>query len=358
SLLDRHGSGHNLSRAFLNGSNLETIVSARLETPYGLAVDSFGQNIYWTDSSERLIEVASLNGLYRSVLVRENLQSPKDIVLDVTRGFMYWTDWISWNYNSKIEKADMDGGNRTVVVQFGTERIERASLAGVNRTTLVDLSSSSQYWPNAVFEDYTEDRVYWIDSYDDVIDSTDLNGQNRQLLSGDIHPSQNMNPFDFTVYSDTLYWSDWNTDGIERLNWTSADYIGGLVSLKSNQPFGIALIDQSRLPSYAGNQQCKVNNGGCSHLCLLTPDGFSCACPDGLLLLSDGKNCQTDLSKFLLFAEGRSLKQLPLNYSTTPFRIPINKENISSPTALDYNFIDRKVYWTDTDLDTISPARF
>jgi len=86
-----------------------------------------------------------------------------------------------------------------------------------------------------------------------VIDSTDLNGQNRQLLSGDIHPSQNMNPFDFTVYSDTLYWSDWNTDGIERLNWTSADYIGGLVSLKSNQPFGIALIDQSRLPSYAGN---------------------------------------------------------------------------------------------------------
>ena len=76
-----------ISRAFLNGSNLETIVSARLETPYGLAVDSFGQNIYWTDSSERLIEVASLNGLYRSVLVRENLQSPKDIVLDVTRGY-------------------------------------------------------------------------------------------------------------------------------------------------------------------------------------------------------------------------------------------------------------------------------
>lgn len=132
-------------------------------------------------------------------------------------------------------------------------RIERASLAGVNRTTLVDLSSSSQYWPNAVFVDYTEDRVYWIDSYDDVIDSTDLNGQNRQLLSGDIHPSQNMYPFDFTVYSDTLYWSDWNTDSIERLNWTSADYIGRLGSVKSNQPFGIALLDQSRQPSYAGN---------------------------------------------------------------------------------------------------------
>ena len=134
-------------------------------------------------------------------------------------------------------------------------RIERASLAGVNRTTLVDLSSSSQYWPNAVFVDYTEDRIYWIDSYVDVIDSTDLNGQNRQLLSGNIHPSQNMNPFDFTVYSDTLYWSDWNTDSIERLNWTTADYLGGLGILTSNQLFGITLLDQSRQPAYAGNAE-------------------------------------------------------------------------------------------------------
>lgn len=132
-------------------------------------------------------------------------------------------------------------------------RIERASLAGENRTTLVDLRSSSQYRPNAVFVDYTEDRVYWIDAYRDVIDSTDLNGQNRQLLSWGIRPWFNMNPFDFTVYGDTLYWSDWNTDSIERVNWTSADYIGGLVSLKSNQPYGIALLDHSRQPSYAGN---------------------------------------------------------------------------------------------------------
>ena len=130
-------------------------------------------------------------------------------------------------------------------------RIERASLAGMNRTTLVDLRSSSS--PNAVFVDYTEDRVYWIDAGNDVIDSTDLNGQNRQLLSGDIHPSLNMNPFDFTVYGDTLYWSDWSTNSIERLNWTSGDFIGGLVSLKYDHLYGIALLDQSRQPSYAGN---------------------------------------------------------------------------------------------------------
>ena len=40
-----------------------------------------------------------------------------------------------------------------------------------------------------------------------------------------------------------------------------------------------------------------MNNGGCSHLCLLTPDGFQCACPDGLPLELDGKKCQTGSKK-------------------------------------------------------------
>ena len=66
---------------------METIVSTGLSNPYGLAVDSFGQNIYWTDSSEQVIEVASLNGIYRRVLFKDDLQNPKDIVLDVTRGY-------------------------------------------------------------------------------------------------------------------------------------------------------------------------------------------------------------------------------------------------------------------------------
>ncbi|KAJ7360377.1 Low-density lipoprotein receptor- protein 6 [Desmophyllum pertusum] len=63
-----------ISRAFLNGSSQETIVSTQLRKPYGLAVDPFGQNIYWTDSVEDVIEVASLNGAYRAVLIGNDLQ--------------------------------------------------------------------------------------------------------------------------------------------------------------------------------------------------------------------------------------------------------------------------------------------
>ena len=35
-----------ISRSFLNGSAQEIVVSSRIENPYGLAVDPFGQNIY------------------------------------------------------------------------------------------------------------------------------------------------------------------------------------------------------------------------------------------------------------------------------------------------------------------------
>ena len=144
---------------------------------------------------------------------------------------MFWTDW-----------------------SFHSPKIERASLAGLDRIVLVDLQNSSQYWPNGIFIDYTEDRVYWIDAWIDAIDSCDLNGNNRRQVASPVHPIFNMHPFDFTVYDDILYWSDWNTDSIERLNWTTAAYIGGLGVLTYDRVFGVALLDNSRQPASAGKQ--------------------------------------------------------------------------------------------------------
>ena len=39
---------------------------------------------------------------------------------------------------------------------------------------------------------------------------------------------------------------------------------------------------------------CAEDNGGCSYLCLLSAvavDGYTCTCPDGLILDPHGKNC-------------------------------------------------------------------
>lgn len=40
--------------------------------------------------------------------------------------------------------------------------------------------------------------------------------------------------------------------------------------------------------------QCEEDNGGCSHLCLLSPREpfYTCACPTGVQLQDDGKACK------------------------------------------------------------------
>ena len=41
----------------------------------------------------------------------------------------------------------------------------------------------------------------------------------------------------------------------------------------------------------AGDNMCRVSNGGCSTLCLAIPGGRVCACADNQLLDENGTNC-------------------------------------------------------------------
>ena len=43
--------------------------------------------------------------------------------------------------------------------------------------------------------------------------------------------------------------------------------------------------------SSAVHTSCRNNNGGCSHLCLLEPKSYKCACPNGVALQKDGMTC-------------------------------------------------------------------
>lgn len=40
-----------------------------------------------------------------------------------------------------------------------------------------------------------------------------------------------------------------------------------------------------------GENVCGSDNGGCSHLCLPNPQGYSCACPTGIIINPDNKSC-------------------------------------------------------------------
>ncbi|XP_068196945.1 low-density lipoprotein receptor-related protein 8-like isoform X2 [Antennarius striatus] len=94
------------------------LVDSLLHTPVGLALDWLQHNLYWTDSGDKSISVASVDATKRRVLISSDLSEPRAIALDPHHGFMYWSDW---GTRAKIEKAGMNGVDRQVLV---TDNIE------------------------------------------------------------------------------------------------------------------------------------------------------------------------------------------------------------------------------------------
>ena len=104
---------------------------------------------------------------------------------------MYWTDW---GTNPKIEQAEMDGSARRTLI------------------------TGNLGWPNGLTIDNPTNRLFWADAKLDKIEVSDLNGGNRQLIMSSV---ADIHPYGLAVYQDMLYWTDWNTKSISRLNVSS-----------------------------------------------------------------------------------------------------------------------------------------
>ncbi|KIH52427.1 Low-density lipoprotein receptor repeat class B, partial [Ancylostoma duodenale] len=133
-----------------NGTNVTTFIGDGLDITEGIALDWVGRNLYWVDSSLNTIEVANLeNPSARALLVHENVSQPRGIAVDPRKGLMFWTDW---GQNPHIERANMDGTDRKIIV------------------------NTKIYWPNTIALDLTTDRVYFADSKLDYIDFVNYDG--------------------------------------------------------------------------------------------------------------------------------------------------------------------------------------
>lgn len=306
-----------IRRARIDGSDAQTLVTNEINHPDGIAVDWVARNLYWTDTGTDRIEVTRLNGTSRRVLISENLDEPRAIVLDPINGYMYWTDW---GELAKIERANLDGTDRVVLL------------------------NTSLGWPNGLAVDYVAGKLYWGDAKTDKIEVINVDGTNRMTILEDKLP----HIFGFTLLGEYIYWTDWQRRSIERVHITNTtrevivEQLPDLMGLKA-----------TKVTETSGTNGCAENNGGCSHLCFHRPQGLTCACPMGLELLSDLRTCVVP-EAFLLFSNRADIRSISLGTNSNDVPIPLT--GVKEATALDFDVLENRIYWTDVSTKTISRA--
>uniref|UniRef100_A0A671XX39 Low density lipoprotein receptor-related protein 8, apolipoprotein e receptor n=1 Tax=Sparus aurata TaxID=8175 RepID=A0A671XX39_SPAAU len=189
-----------------------------LHSPEGLAVDWVHKNIYWTDSGNKSISVATGDGRKRKVLIATELSEPRAIAVDPHQGFMYWSDW---GDQAKIEKSGLNGVDRQVLV---SEHIE---------------------WPNGITLDLSNRRLYWVDSKLHLLSSVDLNGDNRKVLLSSHHHLAH--PFALTVFEDRVYWTDLEEEAIYSANRLTGHDVAK-VAEHLNNPLDLVVFHEQRQP--------------------------------------------------------------------------------------------------------------
>lgn len=97
-----------------------------------------------------------------------------------------------------------------------------------------------------IFVDLTTNRIYWVDAKLHAIISCDFNGGQRvQVYTSKGFLAQ---PFAITVFEQWLYWTDWETKSIFRLNKFGHGNVTGVVQ-QLNTPMDIHMFHAMAQPS-------------------------------------------------------------------------------------------------------------
>lgn len=297
------------------GSERSVVISNDITTTDGLAVDWIYNHIYWTDTGKNTIELANFEGQMRKVLIKDDLEEPRAIALNPIEGWMFWTDW---GYDPKIERAGMDGSHRQTIVSFEVK------------------------WPNGLTLDLVKKRVYWVDAKLNTISSCDYNGRSRRVIL--FSPDTLRHPFSITTFEDWVYWTDWDKFAVFKANkFTGKDVQAVTATEMIQNPMVIHVYHPYRQPD--GENHCQAVNGHCSHLCLPAPQInqnsplISCACPEGLRMLSDGLTCVQDTDNVTTpysVTHSDLTKQFQshtdVETTSTPTKVVIESDDTSSGT--------------------------
>ncbi|XKL63596.1 hypothetical protein PGB90_005960 [Kerria lacca] len=297
------------------GKTTQDIITSGLDLVEGLAYDWIGGHLYWLDSRLNTIEVCKEFGSDRMVLIKENITQPRGMILDPTAG-AYWLFWTDWGENPRIERAGMDGSNRSVIIH------------------------TKIYWPNGLTLDIANKRIYFADSKLDFIDFCNYDGTGRQQVVAGSHYL--LHPHSLTLFEDTLYWTDRQLNRVlsaHKFRGKNQTVVSHLIS----QPLSIHVHHPSLQPM----SQNPCNGSKCEQFCLLSPSSptnYVCKCKPGYKVTKEG-NCVEENIDYLLVMKGTQIIDVsltPRNKSTGHITPVVG---IEGGVMLDYDRVNDVLFW-------------
>jgi hypothetical protein len=192
--------GH-ISAMDRDGSNRKVIVT-NCHLPDGVAIDAEAGHIYWTNMGvpsldDGSLERADLNGGNRKVLVPVGVtHTPKQIHLDRENGKLYWCD----REGMRVMRANLDGSVVETLVQTGLSEQDRKDQTRWCVGLTLDHARGHIYWtqkgpdnaglgriyrasievPKGEKPDRRSDIEIWLDKLPEPID-LELDEENRVL---------------------------------------------------------------------------------------------------------------------------------------------------------------------------------
>ncbi|KAK2718097.1 hypothetical protein QYM36_006775 [Artemia franciscana] len=161
-----------IERQKIDGSNREALHYDGVDAIVGMDIDYINRNLYWTEDVSSTVHVASLSDIskQRRLFTGRNISRPHSIVVHPEEGVLYWSEWsttlgsrdtLEPTYDGRIEMAWMDGSNQKTVISSNLhwpnglvidktsqklfwcdvylEKIERANLDGSNRELILSV---------------------------------------------------------------------------------------------------------------------------------------------------------------------------------------------------------------------------
>ncbi|XP_064366280.1 prolow-density lipoprotein receptor-related protein 1-like [Dromaius novaehollandiae] len=221
-----------------------------------ISVDWFTGQLYWASSHPAAICAGLGDGRgYVTVLGKD--VAPEQLVVHPAARSLYW--------------VNRGQRGRMVIAAAGMDGSDRRELTVVSMEEPVGLSL-----------DHAAGRLYWISEYKESIETLQVDGGGRHSFPAVLR--SHAEPRGLAVFESRFFWAD----GAELVSATQASPQEQAVLLRA--PVSAFTVLHALRQPPRNTAACAP--GLCSHLCLLSPvhpQGYQCACPEGLYLLSSGK---------------------------------------------------------------------